>query len=738
MSAPADLPMVLRVPEGPLDSAPVTKWAPACAIGGAAALLLLLSASPAAATTEEVESPVVLVGLGGLSWSDIDTGTTPAVASFVSTAALGHLSVRSVNRVTCPVDAWLTLSASRRAAAERIPGADESDNTTELNTFCPPIPPVRDGEVEGWQKLAEYNAELSFNAPLGLLGSSAAADGVSVLAAGSGAAVGAAETDGNVPDYLPDPGALTAEVIGNHDLTLVDLGAVDERAADAQPRLLQVQRLDGEFSRLLAEVPESATVLLVAGSNARPTAELQVVAARGPSYPRGLLTSASTKQDGLILLTDLTPTLFDLTGMAPAPEFVGAPIVSVPSGSSWQALQLRLVDQARKVEVYTEVAQPFFTALVPLQIALYAGAAWAFRRRADKPAARRIILRVTAWVALTCSSIPVASFLANMVPWWTWSSPHTGLVVLVLAWALAVAAVARLLGRNHDLLTEVGVVAAATAGVLAVDVAIGGPLQTASLMGYSPVIAGRLYGFGNVAFALFATGLVFSAAWIGDVVHRRGHRRAAAGLVLGFGLLGVVIDGLPQLGSDFGGIIAITCGFGVFLLGVLQLRLTAARLLAVAGVALALVTLVSVVDWRRPAEERSHLGAFVQQVLDGEFANIVGRKLANNLDILFSSVLGLLVPFAVLFLAFVLLRPLRQTPAVLTIAYQEAPMLRPAFMGWVTLMVVGFAVNDSGVAIPAVGIMMTIPFLILISLKVLAHQIQDSDAALTPGGTSLD
>lgn len=716
----------------------MTKWAPSRAIGGAVALLLLLSASPAAATTQGVEGPVVLVGLGGLSWSDITIESTPAVASFVSTAAVGHLSVRSVNRVTCPVDAWLTISSSRRSAAERIPGADESDNTADLNTFCPPIPPVRDGEIEGWRQLTEYNAGLSFNAPLGLLGSSAAGDGVSVVAAGPGAAVGAARTDGAVPEYLPDPAAVSAEVIESHQLTLVDLGAVDLRAASAPPRLQQVRQLDDAFSRLLAQVPEPATVLLVAGSNALPTAELQVVAARGPSYPRGLLTSSSTKQDGLILLTDLTPTLFELTGMAPAAEFVGAPIVSVPSVSSWQALQQWLVEQARKVEVYTEVAQPFFTALVPLQIALYAGAAWAFRRRAGKPAARRIILRITAWVALTCSAIPVASFLANMVPWWTWTSPHTGLVALVLTWALVVTAVARLLGRNHDLLTEVGVVAAATAGVLAVDVAMGGPLQTASLMGYSPIIAGRLYGFGNVAFALFATGLVFSAAWAGDVVYRRGRRRAAAGLVLGFGLVGVVIDGFPQLGSDFGGIISIVAGFGVFLLGVLKLRLTAVRLLAVAGVALTLVTLVSVVDWRRPAEDRSHLGTFVQQVLDGEFVDIVSRKLANNIDILFSSVLGLLVPFAVIFLAFVLLRPLRQTPAVLTIAYQEAPMLRPAFMGWVTLMVVGFALNDSGVAIPAVGIMMTIPFLIVISLKVLARQIQDSDASSTTGQPSLD
>jgi hypothetical protein len=570
---------------------------------------------------------------------------------------------------------------------------------------------------------------LSFNAPLGLLGSSAAEDGVSVVAAGPGAALAAADTAGQVTVYLADPGSLTAEQIAGHDLTLVDLGGVDQRPANALSRAQQVEKLDDQLGRLLAELPEGATVLLVSGSNARPSAELQIVAASGPDFPRGLLRSSSTKQDGLVLLTDLTPTLFALTGMPPAAEFVGAPITVAPRTDGWQVLQQGLVEQARKVEVYTEVAQPFFTALVPLQIALYGGAAWAFRRRADAPGARRRILQATAWVALTCSAIPVASFLANLVAWWTWSLPHTGLVALVLAWAVAVAAVARLVGRHHDLLTEVGVVAGATAGVLALDVATGGHLQTASLMGYSPIIAGRLYGFGNVAFSLFATGLVFVTAWWGDVLYRRGRTKVAAGLVLAMGLLGVVIDGLPQLGSDFGGMIAIAAGFGVFFLGVRRLHPTVWRLLAVGGVALTVVTAVSVLDWLRPAAERSHLGTFVQQVLDGELLDVVSRKLANNVDILFSSVLGLLVPFAVLFLALVLLRPLRQTPAVLSIAYDEAPLLRPAFMGWVTLMVVGFAVNDSGVAIPAVGIMMTIPFLIVISVKVLARQVATVDAS---------
>jgi hypothetical protein len=277
-------------------------------------------------------------------------------------------------------------------------------------------------------------------------------------------------------------------------------------------------------------------------------------------------------------------------------------------------------------------------------------------------------------------------------------------------------------GRDRDLLAEVGVVSAVTVAVLAADIVTGGSLQTASLMGYSPVIAGRLYGLGNVAFALFATALIFLAAWCGGLASRRDGPGRAPQVVLGIGVIGLVVVGLPAFGSDFGGMLAMTTGFGVFYLGTRGRRMTARRLLAIGGASVGVVALVSVVDWLRPAESRSHLGTFVQQVLDGELGDVLARKLANNLDILVNSALAASVLLVLIVLAALLLRPFDRSTSVLHRAFAEAPLLGPALTGWLTVMVVGFAVNDSGVAIPAVGMMLTVPFLIVISVKLLSRQ----------------
>ncbi len=615
---------------------------------GVALLTLIPVGRGDAAELPEAPPPVVLIGASGLTWDDVDEERTPAVAAFTQAAAIGHLSVRSVYRVTCPTDAWLTIGAARRAAADREPKGDD-DEVVDLDATCPPIPQVVDGRVDGWGELVAFNASLNYGAQLGLLGDSARETGTTVLAAGAGGALGAADSGGKTVEYLADPLEVTERDLASANISLIDLGGVDERA-DPTTRLQQVEAIDADIAEVLAKVPEGATVILLAGANSRPAADLQIIAIRGEGFAPGLLTSTSTRQEGLVLLTDVTPTLFELSGMPPAPDFVGAPVTSVPRNpeASFEERQQDLVDETRKVRVNGDVAPAFFISVIALQLVFYSWVAYALRRpgRSERSTLRTLCL--TLWVAIVCSAIPVGTFLANLLPWWTWGPAHLGLVALVLLWACGVALVAHWVGRGRDLLAEVGMVSAVTVGVLAGDIVTGGSLQTASLMGYSPVIAGRLYGLGNVAFALFATALVFLAAWCGGYVYRPNGAVGAARAVLGIGVIGLVV-GLPTFGSDFGGMLAMATGFGVFYLGARGRRSrSSACSLSQESVSSSLPQSASSTG-SRPPESRSHLGEFVQQVLDGEFSDIVARKLENNLDILVNSALAALVLLVVSF-----------------------------------------------------------------------------------------
>ena len=268
-----------------------------------------------------------------------------------------------------------------------------------------------------------------------------------------------------------------------------------------------------------------------------------------------------------------------------------------------------------------------------------------------------------------------------------------------------------------------GVIAGTTGLVLAADVLTGSRLQLSSLMGYSPLVAGRFYGFGNLAFALFATGMLLATAATVEPFVRAGRHRVALCLVAAVGVVTAVLDGWTAWGSDFGGVIAIVPGFAVFALLVTGRRVSVLRFGVIMVAAAATISVIATLDWLRPPAERAHLGRFVQQVLDGDALIVIQRKLEANLDILTGNLLiTLLVPAAMVFVVLVLMRPVEWRAAALDLAYAASPTLRPALAATVVMLVVAFAVNDSGIAIPAVALTVAVPLVLAASVRALERE----------------
>jgi hypothetical protein len=253
--------------------------------------------------------------------------------------------------------------------------------------------------------------------------------------------------------------------------------------------------------------------------------------------------------------------------------------------------------------------------------------------------------------------------------------------------------------------------------VLAADILTGSRLQTSSLMGLQPVVAGRFYGFSNVAFALFATGAMLFAIAVADYFVQQDRRRIAAACVAVVGVVATALDVNPSWGSDFGGPLGLVPAFAILTLLVLGIRLSWRKILLIGVGTVLLLAAVSVADWLRPADQQTHLGRFVQTVIDGGAWQVVSRKGEQNLSILFGSVLSILVPVAALFVVLALMRPSSWGVGALARAYDRSPTLRQGLYCLLLLLGIGFAVNDSGTAIPAVGFTLAIPLIIAVSVR---------------------
>ena len=171
-------------------------------------------------------------------------------------------------------------------------------------------------------------------------------------------------------------------------------------------------------------------------------------------------------------------------------------------------------------------------------------------------------------------------------------------------------------------------------------------------------------------------------------------------------------------GSDVGGPPALVPGLAVLVLSILQIDITWRRgLLIVAGTA-GLVLALAVADWSRPVAGRSHLGRFVQSVIDGDAGGIVTRKLAQNLDTLTqTTVFAYLVPLALILLVTVLARPRSALARPLQPLLEQVETMRAGLAGLSLSLVIGLLLNDTGVAIPPVAFALAVPLLLAAGIR---------------------
>lgn len=685
---------------------------------------------------QQARPPVVLIGTAGLRWDDIDPQRTPNLWKMFEEGTASNVAVRSVRRAACPADGWLAVSSGRRAADSRQGGAQQCRALPE------PLDSTAGTLVSAWGVYTREAGRASYGAEPGLLGQKITEAGVPATAIGPGAAIALASPDGVLrADYKTrqhHPGFLSLQVreaAVPSSLVVVDVGSVRD-PDDLLPgdldtqngvRAEQVAKIDAAVGAVRTGAPEGSTILLASVADSGFTPHLQAMLATGPtpvagqSYGPSLAWVSSTRQDGIIQTTDVATTLLALLGQPASHDLPGAVITShAGTPTSAPERQRHLLDVGQAAIETQQLIPPFFNGLVIAQILLYGGAALALRVPREAGQERRhAVLAIIRRVAVVFAAVPISTFLANLIPWWR---AETGLLAVIGAVAVFVTIIClvALLGPWRNLrLGPLGFIGGVTAVVLAVDVITGSRLQIASLMGLPPLVAGRFYGLGNVQFALFSSGALMLAVALADHALGKGRRWLAVAWVVVIGLATVIIDGTPGLGSDFGGPPAIIPAFTLMALLVAGVKVTWKRVLLIAvGTGLA-VMLISLGDWLRPPAERTHLGRFAQTVIDGGAWQVVTRKAAANWSILTSSFLTVLLPFAAVFVALILMRPGVWGAAALQRTYEYAPALRHGLISLIVLVTIGAMVNDSGTVVPAISAVLVIPLLIATGVRTL-------------------
>ena len=675
--------------------------------------VLTLTPSAQASPTPPRAQHVVVVGLSGLRWSDVSAARTPALWRLAGQGSVANLVDYAVLPLTCPADGWLTLNAGARA---------QSDHT---NAACGAFPAVRpDGDgagVPGLPALETYNHQFHNNPDWGLL--SGQTPGCAT-AAGPGAALALADRAGHAASYLPGPGQVTAAVLARCPLTVVDLGTLGfaERAR-------QLATADARLATIAAALPADTTLLVTApGAPSKPP-HLQLALADGPGYSSGLLNAVSTRQPGLVVLTDLTPTVLGWLGAPESastvpPQTVGAHVTRGDRGSLAATVQA-LTGRDTAEQVWRDTHDEFFWAYALADAAVLAaiglvswGAAPDQRRR-----------RARGWrvAGVFAAAVPAGTFLANLAPWSTTAHPAAWLYGVSVALALVIAGAALLGCRNRGPLAPLGVICLFTVAVLGADVMTGSGLQLETPFGLSVLEAGRFYGIGNEALGIYGLSGLFGAAWLALVLLRRysPSRRPAVVAVAAVAVFAVFASGWPGFGGKVGGTIAMVPCYLLLGLVIAGIRLSWRRILLVAVSGLALFAVFALISYLVPATGHSDIGVFAGNALHGRSGGLLLRKINSNLGSLSVNAFSPLIPIVVIVTGLMLWRPAWFRLTTMPAAFAAEPLLRPV-LGVLWLMpVLGWLADDSGVIVAAA----VLPFALPLAIAILAAAAYPPDQA---------
>ena len=156
-------------------------------------------------------------------------------------------------------------------------------------------------------------------------------------------------------------------------------------------------------------------------------------------------------------------------------------------------------------------------------------------------------------------------------------------------------------------------------------------------------------------------------------------------------------------------------------------HITWRRFVAVAAAGVGAVAAVGVLDWLRPADERSHLGRFVAQVVDGSAWETLARKAGYALRSVLGGVPVWITLVVLVAAALLLFAPRRFTPVWFARTEAAWPLLRPTVLALWIVCVAGSVVNDFGVRIALIALIPAVPLLTVAALHA-TDGLTDGDA----------
>jgi hypothetical protein len=265
---------------------------------------------------------------------------------------------------------------------------------------------------------------------------------------------------------------------------------------------------------------------------------------------------------------------------------------------------------------------------------------------------------------------------------------------------------------------------------VALDVLTGSRLQLNSVVGYSAVTGAQYSGLATVGLGVFAAGVLVAAGCVAQHVHRQWRPVVVAVL----GGAAVLVVGSPYLGSDAAGAVALTAGVCVAAAMSTGGWLTFPRVAWALMAGIAVTSGFALLDVQRPVGQRGSVGRFLGHLNDGTGRVVIQPLDSDNVVVMATSPLTLLVFGAGALLFFALLRPWGGLKRL----FGLYPAVRAGLAGTAVATLIAGPMEGVGFNIAGAAAATVLPLTVLAALRVLRHADERTPAVtVDPTGSAV-
>ena len=452
---------------------------------------------------------------------------------------------------------------------------------------------------------------------------------------------------------------------------MLDLARNDMRLVDAALGALERGMSSDDLLVVLSGDPPVA--------RQRKGIRISTVAIKGSLFAAGILTSPSTRRDGIITLTDLAPTIADTLSLPALAGVTGRVATVVPRAHPITYLRPLERDIVRaSLDRYPLTRWMMIFAMVLVAIALVV----ALRAGPSPNKGARIALTT---LLLAVAAAPLSLYVNGIFH----PSSLTVAAVEAVGVAVGLAIVARALAWVDGALV---IILGLTALVPLIDLLIGTPLGIRSPIAFQIASGGRFYGIDGGTLGVIVGAEIFAAALL---VERARDKQNAGRLIALVFAASVWLMGAPSYGSKFGAALTAVPAFGVLALLIAGKRLTKAAVATIAIATVAITGLLIGVDALRTSGSQSH----VARAVEGKSG--VGAIISRKVHLQYVTTFHTIWTPAILVFALAIAVVLWRRPDLVARALEWHTLLTPALLAALVGGVAGFVFNDGGVLVTA-------------------------------------